>query len=220
MLTIKDIEAQVKATKDAREQMKNTQLENEEQGKKYRMEANAAAAAGDLARYKELKSLAEDAEDLAFVCKKQLEAEQPAPVTLDQTREAWEGYAADYNKKLAAKLRKFEAAKAEMLKEYAEAVALQGEACAVRERLAGYAGRSLQPSGVIDKRLADTYQMDYIPCVKSMGEGVKLSISGSSVADPDAAYYMASLQLDGQNLFNDPRQHTITAVVHNHRAAL
>ena len=218
-MTIKDIENQLKATEQARLQLEKTKKENEDQAKEYRTQADASAVAGDLTRYKELKSLAEDAEAVAYVCGKQLEAEQGKAVTLEQTRDAWASYAADYNKKLSAKLRKLEAAKADLLKEYADALILQGEACAVRERLARYAGVHLQPAGVgIDDHLEKTYPMEYIPCKNAMKGDVTTAIAGSSVKDPDAVYYLASLQLDMLTLAKDPRQYAMVSVVCNHRA--
>lgn len=217
-MTIKDIENLVKTTNESREQMKRTKQENEDKAKEYRTEAEASAVAGDLTRYKELKSLAEDAEAVAYVCGKQLEVEHP--VTLEQTRDAWDSYAADYNKKLSAKLRKLEAAKADLLKDYADALILQGEACEVRERLARYAGVHLQPAGVgIDDHLEKTYPMEYIPCKNAM-KGVTTAIAGSSVKDPDAVYYLASLQLDMLSLAKDPRQQAMVSVVCNHRAVV
>lgn len=217
-MTIKEIENQMKATNEAREQMKHTKLDNENLARKYREDADAAAIAGDIARYKELKALADDAEAVAYVCGKQLEVEQKPPVTVDQTIEAWNEYVSDYNRKLAAKLRKFEAAKATMLKEYADAVVLQGEACEMRERLARYAGRELGPSGFTDFRLSATYPMDYIPCAVPTSNGVKLSIIGSNMLDPDAVYYLSSLNLVGHDLTVDPRQNAISRIVGAHRA--
>ena len=216
-MTIKDIEKQVENAKKTREQLIKNQSESEEQAKNYRAKADAAAIAGDVDAYKEFKALADDAEAMAYVCGKQLDAENN--ITLEQTREAWDSYAADYNKKLSAKLRKLEAAKADLLKDYADALILQGEACEVRERLARYAGVHLQPAGVgIDDNLEKTYPMEYIPCKNAMKGDVTTSIAGSSVKDPDAVYYLASLQLDMLTLAKDPRQHAMVSVVCNHRA--
>lgn len=216
-LTVKDIENQVTATQEARAQLGKSKQENEDRAKEYRTKADAAAIAGDVAAYKEFKALADDAEAMAYVCGKQLDAENN--ITLEQTRDAWDSYAADYNKKLSAKLRKLEEAKADLLKDYADALILQGEACAVRERLARYAGVHLQPAGVgIDDRLEKTYPMEYIPCKNAMKGDVTTAIAGSSVKDPDAVYYLASLQLDMLTLAKDPRQHAMVSVVCNHRA--
>lgn len=216
-LTVKDIENQVTSTQEARAQLGKSKQENEDRAKEYRTKADAAAIAGDVAAYKEFKALADDAEAMAYVCGKQLDAENN--ITLEQTREAWDSYAADYNKKLSAKLRKLEEAKADLLKDYADALILQGEACAVRERLARYAGVHLQPAGVgIDDRLEKTYPMEYIPCKNAMKGDVTTAIAGSSVKDPDAVYYLASLQLDMLTLAKDPRQHAMVSVVCNHRA--
>ena len=218
-MTIKEIENLVKVKNEAREQAIRKKQENETKAEQYRIDADEAATAGDLERYKELKALAEDAEAVAYVCGKQLEIEHP--VTLEQTRKAWDDYVSDYKKKLSAKLKRFEAAKVEMLKEYAGAVVLQGEACEVRERLARYCGMTLGPAAIgADKRLDDTFQMEYIPCNGSnvLKNDVVVTISGSPIKDPDAVYYLASLQLEPQVLTNDPRQRALTFVVKNHRA--
>lgn len=215
-MTIKDIEKQLKDTQGARDMLAKNQRENEAKAKEYREKADTAAAAGDVATYKEYKALADDAEAVAYVCGKQLEAEQGNPVTIEQTREAWDEYAADYNKKLSAKLRKFEAAKADMLREYAAAVELQLQACATREWLAD----------IIDKRplfqegegiLAQLYPMDYIPCASGLMPGL-VSIGGANIKDADAVYYLSSFKLDGNKLYEDARQKMVTCVVGRHRA--
>ena len=214
-MTIKEIDKQVEATKDAREKLAKTQRDNEAQAKEYRAKADAAAIAGDMAAYKEFKTMAEDAEDVAYVCKKQMEVEQGSPVTLEQTQAAWADYAADFNKKLAAKLRKFEAAKAEMLKEYAEAVELQRDALVVRERMAGYVNK--MPAVIEGESwLAGLYPMEYIHCTRGM-EYPMVTIGGSTMKDADAVYYLASFKLNGAQLYEDARQKMVTAVVYNHR---
>lgn len=218
-MTIKDIEKQVENAKKTREELIKNQSESEEQAKNYRAKADAAAIAGDVAAYKEFKALADDAEAMAYVCGKQLDAENN--ITLGQTREAWEDYVSDYKRKLAGKLKKFEAAKDEMLKAYADAVVLQGEACETRERLANLCGMTLGPVAVgIDDRLDATYPMDYIPCKSGsmMDNDAVVSIVGSSIKDPDAVYYLASLHLKNMILTNDPRQQALACVVKNHRA--
>lgn len=218
-MTVKEIENLVKVQNEQREQALRRKQEHEVLAQEYRAKAEAAATAGDIERYKELKAMAEDAEAVAYVCGKQLEADNP--ITLEQTRKAWDDYAADYKKKLAGKLKRFETAKDELLKAYAEAVVLQGEACEVRERLARFCGRTLEPAGIVnDKRLDEAYPMDYIPCKGSgvLDDDVVVSIVGSSIKDPDAVYYLASLQLKNMILANDPRQRALTYVVKNHRA--
>lgn len=210
-MTIKDIEAQVEATKKAREQLEKSKRDNEAQAKEYREKADAAAIAGDVTSYKELKALADDAEAMAYVCGKQLEAEQGNAVTKDQTIEAWAGYAEAYNKKLTAKLKKVQAAKADYLREYMEAVELQREACRTREQLAGYAE--------VDKSKVDyLYQMDYIPCNKAMNNRRPLvSLTGTGIQDPDAVALLASLGIDGAELTGDERQRIVFSVVSAHK---
>ena len=191
MITIKDIENQLKATEQARLQLEKTKKENEDQAKEYRTQADAAAVAGDLTRYKELKALADDAEAVAYVCGKQLEAEQGEAVTKEQTQEAWADYAEQYGKKLAAKLKEFDKAKTEMLKLYAEAVDLQAEACATRERLAEYAG--VRYSAGRDGRLDAEYPMGYISCdIATAGGQYCITMPGLGIEDKDAVYYLAN----------------------------
>ena len=211
-MTIKDIEKQMEATEKAREQLAKTKQENEEQAKEYRAKADAAATAGDVATYKEYKALADDAEAMAYVCGKQLTAEQGKAVTAEQTQDAWENYAGGYNKKLAAKLKKVQAAKAEYLREYMEAVDLQREACRTREQLAAYAG-------VKEHRAEGFYPMDYLPC-NNMSNGRKplVSIRGANIQDPDAVALLASLGMDELDLSRDERTRIVCAVVGSHRA--
>ncbi len=211
-MTIKEIEKQVEATEKAREQLAETKRESEQLAQEYRARADEAASIGNVESYKELKSLADDAEAVAYVCGKQLEAEQGNAVTLEQTQEAWEDYAEAYNKKLAAKLKKVQAAKAEYLREYMEAVDLQREACCTRERLA-------ECAGVKAHRTEGFYRMDYIP-YNSMSNGRKplVSLSGAAIQDPDAVALLASLGIDGAKLTGDERQQIIYAVVAEHKA--
>lgn len=217
MTTIKDIENQLKATEQARTQLAKTKTENEAQAKEYRTQADAAAVAGDVARYKELKALADDAEAVAYVCEKQLEAEQGNAVTYDQTREAWDDFVGDYNKKLSAALRKFEKLKADMLKEYEGAVELQRKACETRERLASVVGKL--PARVDgESRLADLYPMDSIPCAKNPLDGGTISIGGAGIVDPDAVYYLASFKLTSDKMLNNPGKRVLCSVVQYHRA--
>lgn len=191
MLTIKDIDAQVETTNKVREQLAQSKHGNERKAEEYRARADAAAVTGDVETYKKYKQLMDDAEAMAYVCGKQLEAEQNKAVTKEQTQEAWRGYADQYGKKIAAKLKEFDKAKAEALKLYAEAVDLQDEACATRERIAGYAGVSYNPG--MDGKLDADYPMEYIPCeTSSAGGRYCLSMPGVGIEDKDAVYYVAN----------------------------
>lgn len=216
MTTIKDIEKQLEATKQARIHLAKNKEENEALAKEYRAKADEAAIAGDVARYKEMKALADDAEAVAYVCEKQLEAEQGSAVTYEQTREAWDGYAVEYNKKLSTALRKFKDLKADMLKAYGEAVELQRNACQTREALADAVGKKpLRIEG--ESSLADLYPMDAIPCYKSIVGGT-ISIKGANIVDPDAVFYLSSFKLTGDQLLNNPGKRVLCSVVQDHRA--
>lgn len=211
-MTIKDIDKQVEATKETRAQLERVQQENEEKAKDCRIKADAAAADGDLTGYKKLKGLAEDAEAVAYVCKKQLEVEAAPAVTKAQTVEAWDEYAADYNKKITEKLEKVRKAKESFLREYMEAVDMQREACSVRERLAFYVG-------VKPDRVDSVYDMAYIPYHNGMEPGKpSVWLKGAGVDDPDAVALLASLNLSPAQLAQDERQQIVTAVVRYHKS--
>ena len=210
-MTIKDIEKQVEATKEARAQLERSLRDSKDQEKEYRAKADEAAVDGDVVSFKKYKALADDAEAMAYVCRKQLDSEQASPVTVAQTQEAWAGYAEAYNKKLTAKLKKVQAAKADYLREYMEAVELQREACRTREQLAGYAE-------VAKSKVDYLYQMDYIPCNKAMNNRRPLvSLTGTGIQDPDAVALLASLGIDGAELTGDERQRIVFSVVSAHK---
>lgn len=225
-LTVKDIDNQVKTTQEAREQLDQSKKGNELKAAEYRARADAAAVAGDVETYKKYKQLTDDAEALAYVCGKQLEAEQGKAVTMEQTQEAWDNYAEQYGKKLAEKLKEFNKAKAEMLALYMEAVDLQAEACATRERLAGYAGVSYHAGR--DGKLDADYPMEYIPCEIATGSGKYcVSMPGIGVDDKDAVYYLAN-DLERRNIgaannilarADDSISNKVYQVVRLHRAS-
>lgn len=211
-MTVSDIDNAIRQSVAEAENLIATQQKNEAAAVEYKGSADKAAAAGDLEGYKHYKALADDAEAVAYVCKMQLQADRPMPVTTEQTQEAWEKYAADYNKKIAARLKKFEALKADMLKEYEAAFELQKEACAVRERLAGYVSRcpdKMQPEG----RLATMYPMEYIPYISGPIRGAN-SLVGITLTDANAAYYLACMEQDER----EAKGSALYAAVGRHRA--
>lgn len=185
-------------------------------------EAEAAAVAGDLEGYKTLKAKASDAEALAYVLQKKVEKSGASDVfTRDEIDKAWKDYAGDYNKTLKAKLKKFADAKEDLLRMYSEMVTLQRDACAVRERMAKYAGIALQ-GAVVDKGLGDTFPMEYIPCVKS-GDLGEMSIVGTNrVHDPNACYYLSAYAIENsinwERILHSPEVSRVTDTVVYHQA--
>ena len=185
-------------------------------------EAEAAAVAGDLEGYKTLKAKASDAEALAYVLQKKVEKSGASDVfTRDEIDKAWKDYAGDYNKTLKAKLKKFADAKEDLLQLYSEMVTLQRDACAVRERMAKYAGIALQ-GAVMDKGIGDAFPMEYIPCVKS-GDFGEMDITGTNrVHDPDACYYLSAHAVKNEiswaNLATSPEVVRVTDTVVYHQA--
>ena len=175
-------------------------------------DAETAAVAGDLEKFKTLKRQASDAEALAYVLNKRIEQNDGKNLfSKGEIDDAWKDYAAEHNKILKAKLKKFNETKGDLLRQYAEMVAVQRETCAVRERLARYIGveKSVaQP----DYGLAERFPFDALPCKKRADAGA-LNVFGASIADPDAAYYLASLNKVGEDLYKDPEARQVVEVV-------
>lgn len=224
-MKIQDIERMVEEAAEKLHNMIKARDEAAQRAEKCLTEAEDAAIAGDTERYKKLKSQADDAAATNYVCTKQIERMKSGPVvTKDEVVDAWTDYAKEYNKTLKAKLKKFHDMKMSMLKEYAEMVDLQGEACAVRERLAEQAGIKIDGArrgNSLDK----IFQMEFIPCAgrtmaeKTMSGIGQLSIRGTSrVEDADAVYFLSSLSLPETKLCDSPEEAKITSVVVWHEA--
>lgn len=180
-------------------------------------EAETAALAGDLEAYKDLKRKTEDAEALAYVLQKRIEKTGAADLfSKEEISDAWKDYAGDQNKALLSKLKKFRATKTDLLRQYAEMVALQRETCAVRERLCRYIGieKALGTKGF---GLENRFPMEYIPCLQNADAGA-ISIQGARIFDPDAVYYLSSFEKKAPEMIKDPNVQTVLAVVDQHHA--
>lgn len=173
--------------------------------------AEKAAFTGDLDAYKDLKAKASDADALAYVLQKQIERIGSGNLfTPAEIESAWADYAADRNKALKAKEKKFAEAKTNLLRQYAEMITDQRETCATRERLAGYIG--------IDKEKAGgRFPMDHLPCIE-FGEVGATSINGARIADPDAVYYLSNMRLDSRYMLENPDVQILWNVLKEHHS--
>lgn len=216
-MTIKEIDEKVQADILNQQIMTEKQKTAERNAQNLNAEAEAAAVAGDLDKYRELKTKAVEQEEIAYVLGKQIERGETR-IDPDDISDAWNRYRADYEKKLHAGLKSFRETKLTMLRKYAEMVSLQRDACATRERLARYIGSTVTPLAAgKDKGLEIRFLMDCIPCAEN-GTAGNLSIQGSDIRDPDAAYYLSSLGKEALALARDPEAQTVRNVVRYHRA--
>ena len=216
-MTIKEIDKMIQDRQANHQSMIERQKEAERNAVRLNEEAEAAAVAGDVQKYRDLKSEAIDQESLAYVIGKQIENDDDR---LDEAEalDAWKKYRADYEKKLNAGMKTFRETKLTMLRTYAEMVSLQREACATRERLSRYIGKIPSPVAAgRDKMIEGRFPMEYLPCI-DVAEAGALSIIGARIEDPDAAYYLSSFGKNGQDLANDPEAHMVYNVVKDHRA--
>ena len=216
-ITVKDIDKKYQDNMDACRALIEQEKNAKNNAEQLNAEAEAAAVAGNVEAYTELKNKARDAEDLSYVLGKQIEKLNHAELfSDDEINEAWKSCADEHNKQLAAKLKKFNETKTDLLRQYAEMVTLQRETCAVRERLSGYIGMQKQPA-TPDFGLGKRFLMDYIPCMKN-GENGVLSVPGANIADPDAAYYLASFKKAALDLIKDEAARNIVCVVGFHQS--
>ena len=216
-MKVSDIDKKYQESMKGFQEMIDKQNNAKREADEFNEAAEAAAVDGDLERYKELKRKAADAEALAYVLQKQIEKNGADDLfTKSEIFEAWSDYADDHNKKLKAKLKKFTETKSDLLRQYAEMVSLQRETCAVRERLCRYIGIGKTPAAP-DYGLASRFPMDYIPCKGNMDAG-SVAIRGANISDPDAVYYLASMEKRAEDLFKDPDGRRVVEVVGFHRA--
>ena len=214
-MTVKEIDKMVQDRLENHKNMIERQKEAERNAVRLNEEAEAAAVAGDVQKYRDLKSEAIEQESLAYVIGKQIENDDDR---LDEAEaaDAWKKYRADYEKKLNAGMKTFRETKLTMLRTYAEMVSLQRDACETRERLSRYLGKTPSIVGK-DNVIEGRFPMEYLPCI-DVAEAGALSIRGTRIEDPDAAYYLSSFGKNGQDLANDPEAHTVYKVVKDHRA--
>lgn len=203
-ITVKDIDEKVAAAAAERDRLKAESREADAKKAELEKLATAAAEEGRLENYRALKKQAAAIEEESFVRSAQL-GKLGQPVPEKEVFDAWADYVSVYNKSLSARLAEAEKKMNAYLDEYETAVALQNEALAVRERLAGYLGHDTgkEPSGFI---------MDYIPS--------EAKPERPPVKEDKAAFYLSQRRAERQpgNLFPDPVTQRVISVVFNHRS--
>lgn len=211
--TPKEIDAKVQAAADAKaklraeEEQAGTDLQN------LKAEAEAAIDAGDVDLYLSIKSRISRVEAESIVRKRQIE-KTSAPVTREECDEAWATYRADYEKTLTKLLTVLETKRREFIKAYMDAVALQEQACATRERLGGYIGINL--SALVDE-VPSEFPMMTIPTHLGIDD-FTLSCPPVGALDKDLAYVIANSGKPKIRLNEDPEISHLISVVHRGRS--
>lgn len=155
-------------------------------------QATEAANAGDFERYKSLSAEREDAQKELFVKQTYLNTLKGHSVSEDEALEAWNEYAADYDKQFARLLSDYESKRDALLKAYGQLVDLQGEALTVKKDLYDYTG---------DAGLVNKLKCQLLPDGRSEQYGV-VSMEGTGVKNADAVFYMACYEKQNNAKFN------------------
>ena len=216
-ITVKDIDKKYQEHMSACQRMIEQQANAKREADQLNREAEAAACDGNLEEYSALKNKAREAEDLAYVLEKQIEKRNTGDLFTDEEiSAAWDSCAEEHNRLLNEKLKKYNATRTDMLRQYAEMVTLQRETCAIRERLGAYIGMKKEALAP-DYGLGRRFPMEYIPCLKN-GENGTLTIRGANIQDPDAAFYLASFGKEAQDLAHDDKAQAAVHVVGFHQS--
>ncbi len=181
-MTIKQFRDTVIAEKNKRDSIAAEINELLKQESVFQTEADAAAETGNVELYEEKMAEKEKAERAIFVKRNFLD-KMKQTLTEDDAMKAWEGYAAEYNRKLLKARADFLAAKEKLISLYSVMVELQGEALQTRKELGAVVD--------LDK---NTFKMDFIPCVKKSDIG-SLVLEYCGCADPDAAYFLSAMAI-------------------------
>ena len=212
-ITIDTIEKKAKAAEAARREMYDAENQAATEIQELRNKADAAADAGDADGYIAIQEEIRRAEGRAYVRKAQLQKIAQALTEAD-VREAWDNYVSSFNKNLDAKLAEFNQAKAAALAEYRAAVALQKEACKIRERIARYVGVDI---GVLTSALDDMFPMTGIPYNGGL-EDVTLRCGALGALDKDLAFAVAQMSKTPLKLSQNSDAQDMISVVKNRRS--
>ena len=172
-------------------------------------EADIAAANGEIEAYREAKAQIELANDEISVSLAQLEAGL-FDVTQPETIDAWWAYCSTYSPKLKKQLQEVDRARDSYLSAYKAAVDLQREACAARERLAGFIGMTKD-----DLQIPILYPLETAIKCRTAADGAAglLRTGGTTASDPDLVFYLTNLKMDVLTMQQDPGANEIQAVV-------
>ena len=181
-MTVKQFRDTVIAEKNKRDTIAAEINDLLKQGSVLQDEADAAAEAGNVELYEE-KIAEKDKIERAIFVKRNFLDKMKWTVTEDDAIKAWEGYVAEYNRRLTKARADFLAAKEKLIKLYSDMVELQGEALETRKELGAVVD--------LDK---NTFKMDFIPCVKKSEAG-SLVLDQCGCADPDAAYFLSAMDI-------------------------
>ncbi len=205
-ITVQDLERKAREAAEARDEIKEEEKRLFNETRDLNIQADEAADAGNLDLYLELKKKIETAAAKAYVRKRQLE-KKDSPVTREEAASAWADYRADYEKKLSAKLTAVDKARSAFLVAYKDAVDVQADACATRQRLAKFLD---QPGDV-----AVAFPMATIP--ERHGVDVTtVHLGAFGILDRDLAFAISNMNDKPVDLMNSAEARRYISVVIGH----
>ncbi len=211
-LTVEDIDARMKAVQEKEDSFNSEIAELEATGRKIDIEIEDAAKKGDVNLFLAKKKERADIDDMIYV-KESAIANLNHEVPFEDTLQAWESYSNQYNKSLNKKLDAYYELRQKMHDAYIDMINTQKDALITRERLARYAGMSIEPMGVTEFDRA--FDMQFIPCKQGY---LKLAGAPSVIQDPDALWYLADSGHVGFDLLTSNIAKTISSVLVWHRS--
>ena len=140
-MTIKEIDARIKAAEDRRHELEANCRRLEAEHKDAAAAAQAAAEAGDLDEYITRSEIAKRAEAAAYVAKQQLAKASDAGITGADIRDAWDTYARQHEAAQRKRIAAYDKLRKDLFKIYSEMISEQNEAYRVRESCAARLGR-------------------------------------------------------------------------------
>ncbi|MBR6208903.1 MAG: hypothetical protein IKQ69_07880 [Oscillospiraceae bacterium] len=213
-MKLSDLEKKITDAESLRTRLEREQKEAARLADDLKAKADAAAVAGDVAAYRRYKAEADEQEAVAHVRAAQL-SKASNPISREDCAAAWSGYRKDYEKSLSSKLAELDKARAAFIKAYTDAVDLQAQACATRERLGVFIG--INAADPLSAELDSAFPMLTIP--SENGPDVftlKCPLVGNQ--DPDLAFVIVNTGSTRLNLATDPAVQRLLTVVRRKRS--
>ncbi len=212
-LTVADIDKKVQDAANTRARLQEEEERADADLQNLKAEADAAIDAGDVDLYISIKGRIERISAEAIVRKRQAE-KTLAPVTREECEAAWSVFRAGHDKAMTKRLAVLEEKRKEYIAAYMDAVALQEQACATRERLGQYIGLNLT---AISNEVAATFPMITIPNRHGIDD-ITLRCPPVGVLDRDLAFVISYSDKPKINLLADPEITHLISVVSRGRS--
>ena len=198
-ISIEELDRQAAAVIAKKNELTGKEAELVKQVEELKATAQAQAEGGQLDSFKTTDKARQDAEAELYVTRAQLaKLAKNNPVTAEDAATAWGEYAGKYNKNLAKMLSDYETRRAELLNAYKAMLDAQAEACAVRERLAGYIGIKPAEINLYDSPAERAFPCATIPCRSGIDKNGLASTMGIGLKDPDAVFYFCHYAINNK----------------------